>query len=300
MILILGATGVVGREVVKSLIAERRPVRAATRRPDRAGDLAALGAEVVYADLIDPASLKRACTGVDAVFVAAHSLMGTGRYSSTAVDGAGHRALIDAASAAGVRRFVYTSVRGAAADHPVDFFRTKAAVERYLQQSGLDFTILRPSAFMEWHVHRLLGQGIVETGKAIVFGNGNTSTNFIAGADVAHYARAALEGPGMSARTLELGGPDNVTRRQVVELYERYAGRSARVTYVPVALMRMMSPLVRPFKPVVSRLLDASIWSDTTDQTFASSSLPPDIPSRQTSVETFIRAATQKFPGSSA
>ena len=300
MILILGATGVLGREVVKSLIAEGLPVRAATRQPDRAGDLAALGAEVVYADLIDSVSLKRACTGVDAVFVAAHSLMGTGRYSSTAVDGAGHRALIDAARTAGVRRFVYTSVRGATADHPVDFFRTKAAVERYLEQSGLDFTILRPSAFMEWHVHRLLGKGIVETGKAIVFGSGNTPTNFIAGADVAQYALAALEGPGMSARTLELGGPDNVTRRQVVELYERYAGRSARVTYVPVALMRIMSPLLRPFKPVVSRLLDASIWGETTDQTFASSSLPPDIPARATSVEAFVRAATQKFAPSSA
>jgi uncharacterized protein YbjT (DUF2867 family) len=300
MILILGATGVLGREVVRTLVADRRPVRAATRQPDMAGDLSALGAEVVHADLIDSISLRRACTGVDAVFVAAHSLMGTGRYSSVAVDGAGHRALIDAARTAGVRRFVYTSVRGAAADHPVDFFRTKAAVERYLEQSGLDFTILRPSAFMEWHVHRLLGKGIVETGKAIVFGSGNAPTNFIAGADVAQYARAALEGPGMSARTLELGGPDNVTRRQVVELYERYAGRSAKVTYVPVVLMRMMSPLVRPFMPVVSRLLDASIWGDTTDQTFASSSLPPDIPSRPTSVEAFVRAATQKFVPSSA
>jgi hypothetical protein len=55
-----------------------------------------------------------------------------------------------------------------------------------------------------------------------------------------------------------------------------------------------------PFKPVVSRLLDASIWGDTTDQTFASSSLPPDIPSRPTSVEAFVRAATQKSAPSSA
>jgi len=289
MILVVGATGVLGNEVARRLIAAGLRVRAATRSPQSAQDLANLGAEVVAADLIDPQTLARACKGVDAVIATAHSLMGTGRYASSAVDGAGHRALLDAATAAGVERFVYTSVRGATLDHPVDFFRTKAGVEQYLRRSGIDFTILRPSPFMEWHVHRLLGKSIVETGAATIFGRGTTPTNFIAAADVAHYAVAALLNDGMSGRTLELGGPDNVTKRQIVELYERYTGRKAKVRYVPVGLMRVMSPLLRQINPVVSRLMAASVWGETTDQTFDVGRLPPDIPASSTQVDAFVR-----------
>lgn len=290
MILVVGATGVLGSEVARKLIAAGFRVRAATRSPQRAQDLAQLGGEVVAADLIDSRSLVRACEGVNAVFATAHSLMGTGRYASSTVDGAGHRALIDAAKAAGVERFVYTSVRGATLDHPVDFFRTKAGIEQYLRESGIDFTILRPSPFMEWHVHRLLGKGIVDAGKTTIFGNGRTPTNFIAATDIAHYALAALTADGMNGRTLELGGPDNLTKRQVVALYERYTGRTANVRYVPIGVMRVMSPLLRPINPVVSRLMAASIWSETTDQTFDLQSLPQDIPASSTPVDAFVRA----------
>ncbi|HEY3583120.1 MAG TPA: NAD(P)H-binding protein, partial [Casimicrobiaceae bacterium] len=105
MILVVGATGVLGREVTKRLLADGRAVRATTRDPERADDLRKLGAEVIHADLIDPPSLARACEGVEAVLAAAHSLMGTGKYASEAVDRDGHRALIDAAKAARVARF---------------------------------------------------------------------------------------------------------------------------------------------------------------------------------------------------
>lgn len=297
MILIVGATGVLGQQVTRKLVAEGRPVRVSTRAPQNARDLARLGAEVVAADLIDPDSLSRGVDGVHAVLASAHSLLGKGRYASSAVDEAGHRALVDAARSAGVDRFVYISARGAAPDHPVDFFRTKFAIETYLRASGLDYTILRPSAFMEWHVHRLLGKAIVDTGKTVIFGTGRTPTNFIAAGDVAQYAAIALTQPLMSGRTLELGGPDNVTRREIVAMYEREARRSAKVTYVPIAVMRAISPLLRPFNPVISRLMDVSVWSDTTDQTFDVRTLPQDLPAPTTQVSTFIAEQLQRESG---
>ncbi len=180
MILVVGANGFLGRETVRQLLAAGQRVRAAARVPDTVADLRQLGAEVVHADLIDPASLASACNGIDAVFAAAHSLMGVGKYASHLVDGAGHRALIDAATTAGVKRFVYTSALGVSPEHRIDFFRTKAGVEKYLARSGLGFTILRPTAFMEWHVHLLLGKSIVDSGKTTIFGGGNNPTNFIA------------------------------------------------------------------------------------------------------------------------
>lgn len=289
MILVVGANGFLGRETVQQLLAAGHRVRAAARVPDTVVDLKKRGAEVVHADLIDPESLASACNGIDAVFAAAHSLMGVGKYASHLVDGVGHRALIDAAKAAGAKRFVYTSARGASPAHRVDFFRTKAGVEQYLARSGLDFTILRPTAFMDWHVHLLLGKSIVDSGQTTIFGSGENPTNFIAASDVARFAVLALTEPRMSGKTLEIGGPDNVTKREVVQMYERVLGRSASVRCVPIAAMRILAPIVRPFRPVLSRLMEAAIYSDTTDQTFDVSALPQQYRGSLTRVEDFIR-----------
>jgi len=93
-ILVVGATGVLGRAVVQRLRARGVAVRALSRRPAQAADLAALGAQCVASDLTDEASLQRACAGVSHVLAAAHGLLGRGRWRSEAVDDAGHRALI--------------------------------------------------------------------------------------------------------------------------------------------------------------------------------------------------------------
>ena len=114
-------------EVVQLLRAEGRAVRAMARQPSKASDLASLGAEVVQGDLVNTPSLGRACAGATHVVAAAHGILGSGRNRSEAVDDAGHRALVDAARAAGVAHFVYTSVLGASPGHPLDFFRTKYA-----------------------------------------------------------------------------------------------------------------------------------------------------------------------------
>ena len=157
MVLIVGITGVLGRDTARQLMAAGHKVRGLTRDPDKAADLKELGAEIIQGDLIDPASLKKACEGVDAVLACAHQLMGTGKYTSQAVDDEGHRALIDAAKTAGVKHFVYTSIQNVSPNHPADFIRTKSKIEAYLKASGLSYTILRPPALMEWHVHNLLG-----------------------------------------------------------------------------------------------------------------------------------------------
>ena len=268
MVLVVGASGFLGREVVRQLLADGRRVRAATRTPDKLADLRSLGAEVVAADLIDPASLVSACQGAGAVLVAAHSLTGVGKYSSRFVDDAGHHSLIDAAKAARVERFVYTSAMFASSDHPVDFFRSKSRVERYLAASGLDFTILRPSALMEWHVHDLFGKSLVEEGKATIFGKGDNPTNFVAAADVAASAVHALADPGAAGKTWEIGGPDNLSKRQVADLYRQMLGRPVTLRRVPRRALAIMAPLLRPFQPVLSRLMTLALWADTANQTF--------------------------------
>ena len=294
MILIVGVTGVLGREVARQLLAAGHRVRGLTRNPANAADIKKLGAEIVEGDLIDHASLTKACQGVDAVLVCAHQLMGTGKYKSEAVDDEGHRALIDAAIAAGVKHFVYTSAQNVSPNHPTDFYRTKAKIEAYLKASGLSYTILRPPALMEWHVHNLLGKSILETGKTTIFGSGDNPCNFMAGRDAAHIAVLALTDPKMKNRTIEMGGPDNITKNQVAEMYGRFSGKKPKVTHVPTAVMKVMAPILRPFQPVISRLMVLSVWIDTTDQTFDPTAMLQEYPMTLTHVEDFIRKQVRK------
>ena len=288
MILVVGASGYLGGFTARRLLARGKRVRAASRAPAKLEDLRALGADVVGIDLIDAPSLEAACRDVEAVFAAAHSLLGKGRHASAAVDGAGHRALVDAAKRAGVRRFVYTSAMFASPDHPVDFMRTKSGVERYLAASGLRHAILRPSAFMEWHVHDLLGKTIVETGVTTIFGRGTNPVNFVAADDVAAVAEHALSRAELVGETLDVGGPDNLSRNAVAAIYGELLHRTPRVRHVPLGLMRTLAPIVRPINPVLARLLAVSVWSETSDQTFSQRPRNDGYPTPATTVRDFV------------
>jgi uncharacterized protein YbjT (DUF2867 family) len=263
MDLIVGATGRLGRAVARRLRERGRAVRAMARDPDAADDLRAAGVEVVRGDLRDPASLERAVQGTTSVFAAAHALLGRGRNHMEAVDDAGHRALVDAARRAGAQRFVYTSVLGASPDHPLDFVRTKWGIERHLEVSGLPFVILRPSAFMETHVHQLIGEPLLASGRATLFGRGETPRNFISVDDVARFAVRALEDPDLVGRTVEIGGWVNATNNEIVALYGGRGGRPPRVTRVPVGVLRTFSALLRPVHPGLSRVMR---WAALTDE----------------------------------
>ncbi len=289
MILIVGVTGVLGSETARQLVAAGHKVRGLTRHPENAGDLKKLGVEVVYGDLIDKPTLERACQGADAVLASAHQLMGTGKYTSSAVDDVGHRDLIDAARKAGVKHFVYTSGQYACPDHPVDFYRTKAKIEAYLKASGLSYTILRPPAFMEWHVHNLLGKEILDKGAATIYGSGDNPRNFMAGKDVARVAVLALTDPRLKNRVIEMGGPDNLSTNQVAAMYARYSGKTPKISHIPTGMMRVMAPIMGPIQPVPSRLMRFSVWTDTTDQTFCPEGMLQEFPMQLTHVEEFIK-----------
>jgi uncharacterized protein YbjT (DUF2867 family) len=289
-ILVVGASGVLGQETLRCLAADGYRVRAMTRSPERGRDLARQGAEVVIGDLVDSKSLARACEGVDRVFAAAHSALGHGRYRSEAVDDCGHRALIDAARTAGANRFVYTSALGAAPDHPVDFFRTKYAIEEYLRRSGLEHVILRPSAFMEWHAHAFNGKSMLERGRTTLLGSGNKPRNFVAARDVARLAVGMLTAAEVRQGVLEIGGPGNFSNNEVAQLYARTAGIQPRIGHVPAAAVKAIGWIVRPLHPGIGRVLRlSSLPDDAYAETFDAATLLREYPIRLTSLDEFVR-----------
>jgi NADH dehydrogenase len=267
-----------------------------TRRPDAVRALREAGAHVVQGDLLDPSSLIHACAGVDAVVAAAHSMFGRGRLASVHVDRDGHRRLIDVAREAGVGHFVYTSVYDhGPAYRAIPFFRIKFDVEEYLRSSGLSHTILRPTAFMEVHAHALIGAAVLANRRVVLFGRGEQPRNFVAADDVAHCVVKALDDPSLAGQVVDIGGPENLTNLDVVRVYERVSGLGAKVTHVPLNVLRVASALLRPLHPGVSQVLQAAVLADIVPQEFDAQPLQVRLGLALTRLEDWV---SQRLAGS--
>jgi NADH dehydrogenase len=291
MILIVGASGKLGHEVARRALQAGKPVRAISRQPeDRLAELKAAGAEVMVGDLRDPDSLRRACAGVSHVVASAHSILGRGAERSALVDDRGHRDLIDAAKAAGVAHFCYISAFGASPDHPSAFVRIKYAVEQVLQSSGLPYTIIRPTAFLQTHAYQMLGQPILEQGKATIFGKGTGRRNFVAVEDVANLIEAVWDDPQSVGQIIEIGGPpaNSLTNNEVAAMFEQAAGRRAKISHVPRAVLRVMSPVLSPFHPGLSQLMAFALHDDLHNTTYDAAPLLRRYPLQLTRLDDWI------------
>lgn len=271
MILVAGGTGNLGLELVSHLSARGNVVRVLTRDLDRAERRLGEAPELILGDVRSPQTLDAALDGVDAV-VSAITGFGPGAPGPKAVDYEGNVNLIRAAEAAGVRRFVLLSMYGAAADHPMELARMKYRAEEALRASRLEWVIVRPNAFMELWAE-IAGGPIVKEGKATVFGRGDNLINFNSAKDVARFTELALFDPGLSRTILAVGGPENLTFNQLVGQIGHAAGRKAVVRRVPLPMMRLLSLVMRPFKPDVAGMIGAGIAFDTVDMTFDASDL---------------------------
>ena len=235
MILIVGATGMLGGEICRRLAAKGKPVRALVRAssdPARVEALQALDVELAQGDLQDPASIAAACQGVRAVISTASSMPFSyqpGENDIQTVDLEGLTTLIAAAQVADVSRFVYTSFT-MELDFPLH--NAKRAVERQLKDSGLIYTVLRPSYFMEAWLSPMVGFDAANA-TASIYGSGEQAISWISLQDVARFAVASLDPPAARYATLELGGPEALSPLQVVRIFEEVGGRPFAVQHVP-------------------------------------------------------------------
>ena len=235
MLLAVGATGVLGTEICRHLVGAGRPVRAlvrATADPARVEALRAMGVALAVGDLRDRTSLDAACAGATAVLSSAATTgarLPDDRIDATDRDGTIQ--LVDAARAAGVRRFVYVSFTGNL-NIPSPFRDAKRDVERHLQASGMGYTILRPSLFMESWLHPAAGFDW-QAGRARLLGDGDRPISWVSVHDVARFAADCVEDPAARDRVVELGGPEALTATEVVRTFEVMAGRPFDVTRVP-------------------------------------------------------------------
>lgn len=268
MILIVGASSSLGRAVIPRLREKNLPLRLSSRNPTALQAIAGTGDEIVQADLLDRDSLVRACTGIERIFTSTHSIMGRGATSSDHIDLEGASALIDVAKELGVQHFVHTSILGANAQASTRFFRNKARIEQHLLESGLPYTILRPAAFFAPHKDSFTNpqaalHGLLSGDPASYFGHGENVRNFVAVEDVARYAVLAFTDPRAMNQIIEMGGPENLTAKQVIALYERALGHSMKVQPKPLMLAKILHAVTGVFHPGLSDVMQMVIEADT-------------------------------------
>jgi uncharacterized protein YbjT (DUF2867 family) len=233
--LVVGATGLLGTEVVRHLCQKRRAVRAVVR-PGSSWTRASQplrAAEVVVADLKNMASLRSACSGVTAVISTATAMRSRREGDSVeSVDEQGQFALLEAAEREGVRHFVFVSFP----ELPVEcaLQRSKRKVERALLTSALRSTVLQATNFREIWLSSAVGFDPAH-GKARILGDGSRAVSWISVRDVARYAVAAAEADGPAGRTLRLGGPDPLSPLDVVRIFEELGAPRVALDFVPEA-----------------------------------------------------------------
>jgi len=244
-LLIVGATGTLGRQVARRAIDEGYQVRCLVRSPRKAAFLKEWGAELVRGDLCEPETLPPALNGVKAV-IDASTARATDSLRIRQVDWDGKVALIQAAVAAGIERFIFFSILDAEKFPHVPLMEIKRCTELFLAESGLNYTILRPCGFMQnlisdYAIPILDGQAVWVTGDT-------SPIAYIDTQDVAKFAVRALSVPETQKQTFPVVGSRAWGAYEIIRLCERQSGREAKVTRLPLALIRGVRQVTRFFE----------------------------------------------------
>jgi len=232
MILVAGATGDLGGAVARMLLDRGKRVRVLARSSEKAAPLRQAGAEVVLGDLKTRSTLDDGMRGIETVITTANSARRGGADNPQSVDLDGNRNLIDAARGAAVRQFIFVSAVTANADSPVPFLAAKGQAEAYLRASGMPFTIVSANFFMEVWASTLVGAPARAGQPVTLVGEGRRRHSFVSAADVAEFVVAAVGHPAAMNARIIIGGPDALSLRDVVTVYERALGRSVETRTV--------------------------------------------------------------------
>ncbi|MGW4033977.1 NAD(P)H-binding protein [Streptomyces sp. NPDC004838] len=241
MILVTGATGTVGREVLRGLPAGL-PVRVLTRRPDRVAEAAAT-AEIVQGEYGDPRSLARALRGAVAVFLV------------TGCVGEDDSRFLRAARCAGVEHVVKLSaaaVEDPLADDPIT--RRQRENEALLRASGMEWTLLRPRSFMS---NTLSWAASVRTEHVVRALYGSSANACVDPRDIGDVAVRALTAPGLTGRACTLTGPRAVSAVEQTAQLAELLGRPLRFEELEPARARALWSERHP-APVVDALLHSA------------------------------------------
>jgi NADH dehydrogenase len=249
---VFGGSGFVGRHTVRVLAQRGWRVRAAVRRPDLAGYLQPMGTvgqiHAVQSNVRYPESVAAAVQGAEAVVNAVGVLASTGKQTFGAVHVAGARAIARAAREAGVRKLVHVSAIGADRKSRALYARSKADGELAVLEEFPDAVILRPSIVFgpeDQFFNRFAALARMAPALPLI-GGGRTRFQPVFVGDLAAAIAAAAEGQGMPGTVYEIGGPEVLSFRQLLDRTQQWAGRRRRYVRLPFWLAKLQALLTWP------------------------------------------------------
>ncbi len=257
---IFGGSGFVGRYAVQALAKRGWRVRAASRRPDLAGHLQPMGTvgqiHAVQANLRYPGSIAQAVAGADVVINAVGILAPTGAQTFDAVHADGARAVAKAARASGAKRFVHISAIGADLKSEAQYARTKAEGERAVLEEFPDAVILRPSIVFgpeDEFFNRFAALARMSPVLPLI-GGGKTKFQPVYVGDLAEAIAAAAEGAAKTGTIYEIGGPEVLSFKELLDKTQTFAGRNRAYMPLPFWLAKLQAlatyPLPNALRPI--------------------------------------------------
>jgi uncharacterized protein YbjT (DUF2867 family) len=244
-LLIVGATGTLGRQITRRALDEGYKVRCLVRSLRKAAFLKEWGAELIQGNLCNPDTLAPALADITVVIDAA-TTRPTDSLSIKQVDWEGKVALIQAAKAAGVERFIFFSILDCEKYPDVPLMEIKRCTEQFLAESGLNYTILRPCGFMQGLISQY-AIPILEKQSVWVMGD-SSPIAYMDTQDIARFAIAALQKPETINRTFPVVGPKAWGGYEIIRLCERLSGREAKISRMPLGLLQGVQKVARFFQ----------------------------------------------------
>ena len=240
-VLVAGATGYLGRYVVKELKKQGYRVRALARNVNKIEDLKEFIDDVFKAEVTNPESLKGICNDIDYVISSIGITRQKDGLTFMDVDYQGNKNLLNEALKSGISKFIFVSVLNA---HLMEDLKVIEAKEKFvdeLKASGLDYSIIRPTGFFSDMLEFLT---MAKKGRVSLFGSGENRINPIHGSDLAEVCVNAING---NEKELNIGGPETYTYSQIAEMAFSVLNKKPKISRLPDWINKIIISLLRIF-----------------------------------------------------
>ena len=246
-VLIVGANGHLGHVVVETALEKGYEVRAADVKMDRLDSMEHAGLEKVQVDVTKKETIAPLMNGVSGVISTVGLWRETPPFTFDSVDRQGNINLFEAAAEQGVKKAVYVSLLNAEKARKAKVMLAKRAVEEYLEKSGLDYTVFRPSGLFHDFVEVFKPQIMKGTVRGL--GDGSLVMQPLSPRDLSLCMVNALKNPKASCSIFNIGGPERYTYKEAISMVARAMGKEPKISYTPIWMATALAYIINWIKP---------------------------------------------------
>ena len=244
-ILVVGATGTLGRQIVRQALDEGYQVKCLVRDFRRGAFLKDWGAELIYGDLSIPSTIPTALKGVNIVIDSA-TIRSTSSYTSETIDWRGKLALVEASKLASIKKYIYFSVLDAEKNSSIPLLDLKLKLEKVLEKSALNYTVFQCSGFFQGLISQY-ALPILDN-ETIWLPGESAPIAYIDTQDAAKAVIQTLKVSTYDSKVVSLVGKKFWTSKEIIELCERLSGKTAKISYIPVIAFSFLGKFFRCFE----------------------------------------------------